>query len=147
MLNNFCKAVVEIWKLQQKKLYAVGLIAAGFFRRNAGGEDAAEFLPRSELRSASGRPTPIRAWTAPFHHTQASRRSEAETGQFPSKWFRAKFRISHIKNFQNFLSQTEALPRGFFGKSNLVDPGGIEPPSSGCKPDALPLSYRPSLRN
>ena len=25
MLNNFCKAVAEIWKLQQKNLYAVGL--------------------------------------------------------------------------------------------------------------------------
>ena len=26
MLNNFCKAAAEIWKLQQKNLYAVGLI-------------------------------------------------------------------------------------------------------------------------
>ena len=26
MLNNFCKAVVEIWRLQQKNLYAVGLL-------------------------------------------------------------------------------------------------------------------------
>ena len=25
MLNNFCKAAAEIWKLQQKNLYAVGL--------------------------------------------------------------------------------------------------------------------------
>ena len=27
-----------------------------------------------------------------------------------------------------------------------MDPGGIEPPSSGCKPDALPLSYGPRQR-
>ncbi len=25
MVNNFCKAVAEIWRLQQKHLYAVGL--------------------------------------------------------------------------------------------------------------------------
>lgn len=31
-------------------------------------------------------------------------------------------------------------------KSRLVDPRGIEPLSSGCKPDALPLSYGPIYR-
>ena len=30
------------------------------------------------------------------------RRSEAEAGQFPSKWFRAKFRISHHKILSEF---------------------------------------------
>ena len=29
-------------------------------------------------------------------------------------------------------------------KSSNVDPRGIEPLSSGCKPDALPLSYGPT---
>jgi hypothetical protein len=30
-----------------------------------------------------------------------------------------------------------------FVKSEMVDLGGIEPPYLGCKPSALPLSYRP----
>ena len=37
-----------------------------------------------------------------FRRARAFRRSEAEAGQFPSKWFRAKFRISHQQELSEF---------------------------------------------
>ncbi|GEM_PF-3348335 len=44
-----------------------------------------------------------------FRHARAFRRSEAEAGQFPSKWFRAKFRIS-----QEFFMKSQSHLRPIF---------------------------------
>ncbi len=83
-------------------------VAAGFFRRNARSEGAAE-------GGCGGGNS-----AAPERSAGAKRRRVS----FPQNGFAQSLEYPTIRYFQNFLSQTEALPRGFAARHERVPQGG-----------------------
>jgi hypothetical protein len=61
-----------------------------------------EYIGESIFTADSKRGRGGRGVWGEFRRARAFRRSEAEADQFPSKWFRAKFRISHQQELSEF---------------------------------------------